>query len=145
MPARASVEIVETDEVEIAHAQHEITALRRHGIKTHLDDFGTGFSSLSYLKRFPIDTLKIDHSFVKGIPGDHSDCAIAGAIISLAKLLGHRVIAEGVESTDQLAFLKSLGCDEIQGYLFSPAVPPEEFALMLKNDLRLTSLQPGLF
>ena len=121
---------------------HELHAM---GITLSLDDFGTGFSSLSYLKRFPIDTLKIDHSFVKGIPNDPSDCAIAGAIISMAKLLGHKVIAEGVENADQLAFLKSLGCNEIQGYLFSPAVPPEQFAQMLKNDLRLASLQPPLF
>lgn len=119
--------------------------LHAMGITLSLDDFGTGFSNLSYLKRFPIDTLKIDSSFVKGIPSDPSDCAIAGAIVSMAKLLGHRVIAEGVESADQLAFLKSLGCDEIQGYLFSPAVPPEEFAQMLREDQRLTSPQPPLF
>ena len=108
------------------------------GITLSLDDFGTGFSSLSYLKRFPIDALKIDHSFIEGIPDDPSDCAIAGAIVGMAKLLGHKVIAEGVENADQLAFLKRLGCDEIQGYLFSPAVPPEQFAAMLREDRRLT-------
>ena len=112
--------------------------LHEMGITLSLDDFGTGFSSLSYLKRFPIDTLKIDHSFIVGIPDDPSDCAIAGAIVSMAKLLGHKVIAEGVENAEQLLFLKSLGCDQIQGYLFSPAVPPEEFAAMLGKGLRLT-------
>jgi len=119
--------------------------LHEMGIKLSLDDFGTGFSSLSYLKRFPIDALKIDYSFIAGIPDDPGDCAIAGAIVSMAKLLGHTVIAEGVENAEQLAFLKSLGCDQIQGYLFSPAVQPDEFAKMLRNDLRLTSLQSPLF
>jgi diguanylate cyclase (GGDEF)-like protein/PAS domain S-box-containing protein len=114
----------------------EITEM---GIALSLDDFGTGYSSLSYLKRFPIDTLKIDRSFVISIPGDADDCAIAGAIVSMSKQLKHNVIAEGVETTDQLAFLKSLGCDEIQGYLFSPPVPAEKFAAMVREDKRLTA------
>ncbi|HUW38464.1 MAG TPA: EAL domain-containing protein [Rhodocyclaceae bacterium] len=111
--------------------------LHAMGIALALDDFGTGFSSLSYLKRFPIDTLKIDRSFVAGIPQDASDCAIAGAIVSMAKQLGHKVIAEGVESHDQLAFLTTLGCDEIQGYLFSPGVPVEEFVTLVRAGRRL--------
>jgi len=114
----------------------EITAL---GVSLSLDDFGTGYSSLSYLKRFPIDTLKIDRSFVIGIPGDADDCAIAGAIIGMSKQLKHNVIAEGVETTDQLMFLKSLGCDEIQGYLFSPPVPAETFAAMVRDGKRLAA------
>jgi diguanylate cyclase (GGDEF)-like protein/PAS domain S-box-containing protein len=112
----------------------EITAL---GIALSLDDFGTGYSSLSYLKRFPINTLKIDRSFVISIPGDADDCAIAGAIVSMSKQLKHNVIAEGVETTEQLAFLKSLGCDEIQGYLFSPPVPAEKFAAMVREGKKL--------
>lgn len=116
--------------------------LHAMGIALALDDFGTGFSSLSYLKRFPIDTLKIDRSFVSGIPEDSSDCAIAGAIVSMAKQLGHKVIAEGVETEDQLSFLTRLGCDEIQGYLFSPGLPAEQFATLLREDCRLAVSEP---
>ncbi|MBL0076208.1 MAG: EAL domain-containing protein [Rhodocyclaceae bacterium] len=107
--------------------------LKALDINLSLDDFGTGYSSLSYLKRFPIHTLKIDRSFVMHIPKDLDDCAIAGAIVSMSKALKHKVIAEGVESIEQLDFLRQLGCDEIQGYLFSAPVNSEKFEAMVRE------------
>jgi len=105
--------------------------LKELGIGLSIDDFGTGYSSLSYLKRFPIDTLKIDQVFVRDIPGDNDDAAIIDAIISMGHSLRLSVIAEGVETTEQLEFLKALGCDEIQGYYFGRPMPTQEFAKML--------------
>ncbi len=107
------------------------------GVTLSLDDFGTGYSSLSYLKRFPIDTLKIDRSFTIGIPGDANDCAIANTIISIARQLKHKVIAEGVETQEQLAFLKKSGCDEIQGYLFARPLEADAFEIALRKNLGL--------
>ncbi|MES2018555.1 MAG: EAL domain-containing protein [Pseudomonadota bacterium] len=107
----------------------QITAL---GVSLSLDDFGTGYSSLSYLKRFPIDTLKIDRSFTTGIPEDGNDCAIASTIISIGQQLGHRVIAEGVETAEQLEFLRGAGCDEVQGYLYSRPLAALPFELALR-------------
>jgi diguanylate cyclase (GGDEF)-like protein/PAS domain S-box-containing protein len=112
----------------------EISAL---GVTLALDDFGTGYSSLSYLKRFPIDTLKIDGSFTRGIPDDMNDCAIASSIISIGKQLKHKVIAEGVENAEQLAYLRATGCDEIQGYFFSRPVSADDFKVMLAAGRRL--------
>ncbi len=127
---------LEITEGMLTHSSDEVVAmmdaLNALGVSLALDDFGTGYSSLSYLKRFPIHTLKIDQSFVRGIPHDGNDCAIAGAIVSIAQRLGHNVIAEGVETHAQLEFLKALGCQEIQGYLFSPPVPPEKLEAMIR-------------
>jgi len=127
---------LEITEGMLTHSSDQVIAmmdeLADFGITLALDDFGTGYSSLSYLKRFPIDTLKIDKSFVRGIPDDGDDCAIAGAIISMAQSLGHEVIAEGVETEAQLDYLRTLGCKEVQGFFFSPPMSPEKFESMLR-------------
>jgi diguanylate cyclase (GGDEF)-like protein/PAS domain S-box-containing protein len=102
-----------------------LLALKERGIQVSVDDFGTGFSSLSYLKHFPIDALKIDKLFIKCLPYDEHDAAIASAIIGMAHSLNLKVVAEGVETAEQRDFLKGLGCNYGQGYLFSKPVPPE--------------------
>ncbi|NEX64000.1 putative bifunctional diguanylate cyclase/phosphodiesterase [Noviherbaspirillum galbum] len=107
------------------------------GLALALDDFGTGYSSLAYLKKFPISTLKIDRSFVIGLPHEENDCAIARAIVTMAQQLRQEIVAEGVETREQMSFLRDLGCDQLQGYLFSPALPPAEFERKVRDGERL--------
>ncbi len=106
-------------------------------MKFAIDDFGTGYSSLSYLKRFRVDTLKIDQSFVRNMLSDADDATIARAIIALAHNLRMRAVAEGVETAEQVQFLRLIHCDSIQGYFFGRPVPEREFAEMLRNGKRL--------
>jgi len=103
------------------------------GVRLAIDDFGTGFSSLSYLKRFPVDCVKIDQSFIRELPDNSDDAAITRAIIALAHSLELQVVAEGVETQEQMDFLKAQRCDAIQGYLISRPVPAEHFAQMLRD------------
>jgi EAL domain-containing protein (putative c-di-GMP-specific phosphodiesterase class I) len=105
--------------------------LRRYGVRLAVDDFGTGYSSLMYLKRFPISALKIDRAFISDATTNPEDAAIAAAIINLGHSLGLNVVAEGVEDQGQLDFLRASGCDEMQGFLFSAAVPAADAGRML--------------
>jgi|WetSurMetagenome_2_1015567.scaffolds.fasta_scaffold22714_2 diguanylate cyclase (GGDEF)-like protein/PAS domain S-box-containing protein len=109
-----------------------LQSLKKMGIQLAIDDFGTGYSSLSYLKRFPVDKIKIDQSFVRDILVDPDDAAITSTIITMAKSLNLKTIAEGVESQEQYNFLKSRECDEIQGYYYSRPLPAQTFVTMLK-------------
>ena len=117
--------------------------LKKIGVHISLDDFGTGYSSLNYLKRFPIDSVKIDQSFVADVATSPEDAAIALMVISLAHSLRQTVIAEGVETHAQLNFLRRHDCDEMQGYLFSRPLPAEEFTRLLRNGSRLELPQPA--
>ena len=129
---RLTVEVTESSVmVEPEKAAQILGELAGMGLSISLDDFGTGYSSLSYLKRFPISMLKVDRSFVSGLPADGDDAAITEAVIDLGHALDLRVTAEGVETEDQASFLRSHGCDEMQGYLYSRPLAPAAFEKLL--------------
>ena len=114
-----------------AAVERTLRALRALGVRLALDNFGTGYSALSSLHRFPVDTLKIDRAFVTGLEHDPADAAIVGAVIALGTALGVRVITEGVETAAQAAKLQALGCELAQGHYFATPLPSEAFAALL--------------
>lgn len=131
--SRVILEITESSAMEDPLASLALlTRLRVRGFHLSIDDFGTGFSSMGYLKRFPIGMLKIDQSFVRGLPGRADDAAIVTAVLSLAHALHLEVVAEGVETPEQRAFLVSAGCDKLQGFLYSCAVPEDAMLALLR-------------
>ncbi len=142
--AAEHLELEITEDLFLEHNETNIVTLSRlkkMGIHISIDDFGTGYSSLSYLKRLPIDTLKIDQSFVRDIGTDPDNKAIASAIIAMAASLRLNVLAEGVETDEQLAFLRAQGCNEIQGFSFSHPLPADEFAQLLREGRQMRLLQ----
>jgi EAL domain-containing protein (putative c-di-GMP-specific phosphodiesterase class I) len=138
-PRFLELEITETLLMEDADASGVVLSqLASQGIRLAIDDFGTGYSSLAYLKRLRFDALKIDRSFVKDVTTDEDSRAIASAIIALARTLRKETVAEGVETQEQLDFLRGERCDMIQGYLISKPVPAEEFLAALRSSLSKT-------
>jgi len=130
------LELELTESAVMQDAESSVQIMRRLsdlGVRISVDDFGTGYSSLSYLRRLPLDKLKIDRSFIREIVTSRDDAQIVRAIVSLAHSLHLKVIAEGVETAEQLSFLRSLGCDQYQGYLCSPPLPPLEFLTLLPH------------
>jgi EAL domain-containing protein (putative c-di-GMP-specific phosphodiesterase class I) len=131
-PTSLELELTETSIMENTDVAVKVLArIKKLGVKVAIDDFGTGYSSLSYLKNLPIDTVKLDRSFVAGAATDPDDAALVMAIVTLAHNLRLRVVAEGVETDDQVAFLRRLKCDEAQGYLFGKPMPPEMFEMAI--------------
>ncbi len=114
-------------------AARVLDAIKAMGVRLAIDDFGTGYSSLAQIKRFPLDTLKIDRSFIRDLPHNAEDKAITEAIIAMAKTLDLNVVAEGVETREQVEFLRSLACNEMQGYYFSKPIDPDQIALLLRQ------------
>src|SRR5690606_29376600 len=119
-----------------------LTAIKALGVRLAIDDFGVGYSSLAQIKRFPIDTLKVDSSFIRDIPQNKEDRAITEAIIAMGRTLSLTVIAEGVETKEQEEFLRDHACDQSQGYYFSKPISPEDFVSFMKEQTESTSIYP---
>ena len=133
-PHRLKIELTETMLVhDVEEVMAKMAALRERGIRISLDDFGTGYSSLAYLKRLPLDQLKIDKSFVDNVLTEANDAAIARTVVALGQNLGLQVIAEGVETEAQRAFLQGIGCTAYQGYLYSKPLPAAELERFLQQ------------
>jgi EAL domain-containing protein (putative c-di-GMP-specific phosphodiesterase class I) len=129
---RIDMEITESALMEdLAGATRTLARLKEAGVSVAIDDFGTGYSSLRQLSRLPVDTLKIDRSFIVGLSSDPADMTIVSMIIALARAFDLTAVAEGVESEDQLKLLRLLKCHQLQGYLISRPVPPEDVGRML--------------
>lgn len=143
-PQYLDLELTESILMKSAQTTACIEALDEIGVNFSLDDFGTGYSSLSYLKRFPIDHLKIDRSFVRDIATDPDDAAIVKAVIAMARALGMKVIAEGVETSEQLELLRGEGCDMIQGYYCSKPLPADELTELIRDWGRIKESKFGL-
>ena len=134
-----SLELELTESVLMKRAESAASILRtvrERGVQVAIDDFGTGYSSLSYLRKFPVDALKIDQSFVRQISTAGDDTTIVTAVIAMARSLKLRVVAEGVETLEELAFLRAHHCDEAQGYYFSRPLPAQEFAKLLETGIQ---------
>lgn len=140
-PDRLELEVTESmlmDERSVTLST--LRRLKGMGLRLSIDDFGTGYSSLAYLKRFPVDTLKVDRSFVKDMPGAEDDAAITSAIIAMAHSLRLEVVAEGVETEPQLAFLRERECEYAQGFLISKPIPPAEIEALFRDHAKLPTL-----
>jgi len=116
-----------------AHVIEVLTNIKKMGVRLAIDDFGTGYSSLAQIKNFPVDTLKVDRSFIRNLPQDSENQAITEAVITMGKSLWLTVVAEGVETQEQKDFLRNLICDEMQGFHFSRPIAPDKFADLLRN------------
>jgi diguanylate cyclase len=146
----AYLELELTESAVMQDAESSIQVLRQLsglGVRISVDDFGTGYSSLSYLRRLPLDKLKIDRSFIREVAASRDDAEIVRAIVSLAHSLHLKVIAEGVETAEQLTFLRGLGCDQYQGFHCSPPVPADEFEKLMatmQRDIGPATVQDDL-
>lgn len=140
--SKLDFEITESLLIEdVSQAIERLSEIKQLGASISIDDFGTGYSSLAYLRHFPLDRLKIDRAFVQDIP-EADDGVIAMSIVALSKAIGLKVLAEGVETREQLDFLKSIDCDEIQGYFFSRPVEAEKIASLFENQTALDAITP---